>query len=89
MKVWLEKSKDKLQPPDEHILFVDSSWISKLIGFNWYPKQKGNATKKALGDIDMIRSYDYNKLISQKEYLDTCIYKIKKIPKLGIITKEK
>jgi tryptophan halogenase len=75
MKVWLDKSKDKLQPPDEHILFVNSSWISKLIGFNWFPKQKGSATKKALGDIDMIRSYDYNKLISQKEYLDRYIYK--------------
>jgi hypothetical protein len=75
MKVWLDKSKDKLQPPDEHILFVNSSWISKLIGFNWFPTLSGGVTGEALVGIEDIRSYNYNKLISQKEYLDRFIYK--------------
>ena len=77
MKVWLNMAEKKMQPPEEHILFVDSSWISKLVGFNHLPS--GSIWKDYDGDalkqIDEIREFDYNALISQKEYLDKFIYK--------------
>ena len=76
MKVWLNMAEKKMQPPEEHILFVDSSWISKLVGFNHLPS--GSIWKDYDGDalkqIDEIREFDYNALICQKEYLDRFIY---------------
>jgi tryptophan halogenase len=74
MSEWLEKAKTKMQPPEKHILFVNSSWISKLVGFNHLP-ESSNTDAQAEQEIDEIRGFDYNSLISQKEYLDRFIYK--------------
>jgi tryptophan halogenase len=73
MKVWLKMAKKKIQPPSQHILFVDSSWISKLIGFNHLPNKKDE--KKALKEIEEIRNFDVTMLLSQKDYLERFIYK--------------
>jgi tryptophan halogenase len=73
MRVWLKQAKKKLQPPSRHILFVDSSWISKLIGFNYLPNST-NKDAEAQQKIEENRNFDYNSLISQKEYLDRFIY---------------
>ena len=79
MKEWLDRCKYKLQPPEKHILFVDSSWISKLIGHGYFPTEKFNYRD---ADMDMVKAqmsevknFDYNALISQKEYLDKFIYR--------------
>jgi tryptophan 6-halogenase len=74
MKLWLKQAKKKLQPPSRHILFVDSSWISKLIGFNYLPNSNIKDAE-AEKEIEGCRNFDYNSLISQKEYLDKFIYK--------------
>jgi len=75
MRGWLAKAKTHLQPPEEHILFVNSSWISKLIGFNWLPTKVISQKELDESSINTIRQYDHSKLISQKEYLDRFIYK--------------
>jgi hypothetical protein len=76
MKVWLKLAKRKIQPPEKHILFVDSSWISKLIGFNYLPNDVlwQHKNDDAIKEIAEIRTFKYNDLISQKEYLDRFIY---------------
>jgi tryptophan halogenase len=76
MRVWLDKARESIQPPDEHILFVDSSWISKLIGFNYLPNHTTwqDYDTSSLEEIGSIRNFEYSKLISQKEYLDRFIY---------------
>jgi tryptophan 6-halogenase len=78
MKDWLDRCKYEMQPPEKHILFVDSSWISKLIGHGYYPEEKFDYRDVDMETVKMqmeeVKNFDYNSLISQKEYLDKFVY---------------
>jgi len=41
MKQWLETCKKALLPPLKDVMFIPSCWISKLIGFSFFPKGDG------------------------------------------------
>lgn len=78
MKELLESQESGLKPPKQGVLFVDSSWISKLIGFGISSKEEFNPrtadmelVKKQMQDI---KNFDYNSLMYQKDYLDKFIY---------------
>lgn len=78
MREWIDDCKEELQPPEQGVLFVDSSWISKAIGFNL----QGSKDKKfRTADMELIKSqmqhvkdFDYSSLLSQNEYLKRFIY---------------
>ena len=77
MHKWVDNLKDKLQAPDKRELFVDSSWVSKAIGFNNFPNTHDNIySEEANTKIAEFREIDHNNLMSQKEYLDKYIYKV-------------
>jgi len=71
MKRWLEDGGDA---PEDTILFVKSSWLTKQIIFNNFPETVEDP-KDMSKEISNIKNFDTSKLISQKEYLDRFIYK--------------
>ena len=81
MHRWINESKEELKPSPRVELFVDSSWVSKAIGFNLFPEnamfERYDETLSKLADswMEKIRTFDYTGRISQKEYLDTFIYR--------------
>lgn len=82
MQEWISSCKYKMQPPSKKELFVNSSWISKLIGFNVFPetsmfdeynKEEDENAEKFMSEM---KSFDLNTKLTQKEYLDKFIYKV-------------
>jgi len=41
MKAWLDTCKKALLPPIRDVMFIPSCWISKLIGFGYFPEKDG------------------------------------------------
>jgi hypothetical protein len=79
MEEWLERCKYELVPPEDIRWFVPSSWISKLIGFGYYPtedKTKYRDVDQMLAERQMqeVKNFDWHKLLSQKEFLDKFRY---------------
>ena len=46
MKDWLETCKKALLPPMKDVMFIPSCWVSKLIGFKFYPTGDGFEAKE-------------------------------------------
>lgn len=79
MEEWLERCKYELIPPEDIRWFVPSSWISKLIGFGYYPtedKTKYRDVDQMLAERQMqeVKNFNWHKLLSQKEFLDKFRY---------------
>jgi len=79
MEEWLERCKYELVPPKDIRWFVPSSWISKLIGFGYYPtndKTKYRDVDEMLAERQMneVKNFNWSKLLSQKEFLDRFRY---------------
>jgi len=81
MQEWIVSSKNKMQPPSRKELFVDSSWISKAVGFGLFPSTSmfagysDEGANKANAHSKKINDFDFDGRISQKEYLDRFVYK--------------